>query len=138
MAGGDRRLLASDEPLRPRTLQLYRGLLERIIYPVFRDLALRKVMLEDVEAWWDALPADTPTQNAHSYAMLRSLFAEAAKAGERPRTRVRANPFAWSRALACRADSVRSTLRRSRNWRSSCGPCPASEPRRTPGGDPAI
>jgi integrase len=79
-------------PLRPRTMQLYRGLLERVIYPTFGDVAIRKVTPEDVEAWWDALPADRPTQNAHSYALLRSLFAEAASARERPRTGVRANP----------------------------------------------
>lgn len=90
------------QPLRPRTFQLYRGLLDRVILPTFGGVAMRTVTAGDVAAWYDALPAETPTQNAHSYALLRSLFADAADPSQRARTGVTSNPCTVRGAGAAR------------------------------------
>lgn len=79
-------------PLRPRTLELYAGLLERAILPTFGDVPMRIVTPEDVAAWYDELDSAKPTQRAHAYALLRSLFNDATSPADRARTGVTSNP----------------------------------------------
>lgn len=69
------------EPLRPRTLKLYEGLLERLLYPTFGNVQLRAVRPSDVVTWHSSLPAGQATQKAHAYALLRSLFEQAREEG---------------------------------------------------------
>jgi integrase len=69
------------EPLRPRTLKLYEGLLERVIFPTFGDLQLKAIRQTDVDRWYLNLPNNQPTQKAHAYALLRSLFEQALSEG---------------------------------------------------------
>jgi len=73
----ERRRSRGGERLRPRTVALYRGLLERVILPALGDVPMRTITESTVEAWWDDLPDDNPTQNAHAYALLKSLFLQA-------------------------------------------------------------
>lgn len=69
------------EPLRPRTLKLYEGLLERLLFPAFGDVQLRAVRPADVVNWHSSLPPSQATQKAHAYALLRSLFEQAREEG---------------------------------------------------------
>ncbi|KHL18530.1 site-specific recombinase XerD [Mumia flava] len=73
----ERRRSRGGEKLRPRTIVLYRGLLERVILPTLGDMPMKSITEADVEAWYDTLPRDTRTQNAHAYALLKSLFHQA-------------------------------------------------------------
>ena len=69
------------EPLRPRTLKLYDGLLERVLYPTFGDRQLRTIRAAEVGAWHSAMDPGNPTQRAHAYALLRSVFQQAKEEG---------------------------------------------------------
>ena len=80
------------KPLRPKTMSLYEGLLRRVIYPRFGDVPMRLVTDDDVNGWLDGLDPDTPTQNAHAYALLHGLFVDAVHPKQRARTGVTANP----------------------------------------------
>ena len=65
------------ESLRPRTVKLYEGLMDRVIGPQLGDKTLRELRRADVNKWYSSLPADQATQRAHAYALLRSLFEQA-------------------------------------------------------------
>lgn len=80
------------KPLRPKTMSLYEGLLRRVIYPRFGDVPMRLVTDDDVSGWFDGLDPDTPTQNAHAYALLHGLFVDAVHPKQRAWTGVTANP----------------------------------------------
>jgi integrase len=69
------------EPLRPRTLKLYDGLLERVLYPAFGDRQLRTIRAAEVGAWHSAMDPGNPTQRAHAYALLRPVFEQAKEEG---------------------------------------------------------
>lgn len=64
-------------PLKPRTREHYRTLLDRHILPTFADTPLRQVGPGGVRQWWARLPADRPTQRAHCYQLLRTICATA-------------------------------------------------------------
>lgn len=66
------------EPLKPRTLALYRGLLEGHILPTFGDYALPDITPEMVDDWHDALLPNSPTRRAHAYVLLSSIMKSAA------------------------------------------------------------
>ena len=69
------------EPLRPLTLKLYNGLLDRLIYPTFGDVQLRAVKPVDVVRWHSNIDPQLRTSRAQAYALLRSLFAQAIQEG---------------------------------------------------------
>ena len=70
-----RRRRIRGEPLKPRTLVLYEGLLDRVILPELGDVPIHTIGRADVEHWHDQL--GHPTQRAHAYALLKSLFDQA-------------------------------------------------------------
>jgi integrase len=65
------------EPLRPRTLKLYEGLLDRLILPTFGSSQLKTIRPMDVDRWFANLPQHQQTQRAHAYALLKSIFEQA-------------------------------------------------------------
>lgn len=69
------------EPLRPRTVKLYEGLMKRLIAPTFGDKCLHEVRRAEVDRWYAGLRPDQVTQRAHAYALLRSLFEQAIEEG---------------------------------------------------------
>ena len=60
--------------LTPRTLAHYDRLLEKVLYPTFGDTIMSRITPEQISAWYDALPAEHPTQRAHAYSLLSSLL----------------------------------------------------------------
>ena len=69
------------ESLRPRTVKLYEGLMDRVIGPELGEKTLHELRRADVNKWYGGLPADLATQRAHAYALLRSLFEQAMEEG---------------------------------------------------------
>lgn len=65
------------DPLRPRTLDLYTRLLDRVILPSLGDQPMVSITEAKVNAWYDSLEPTQPTQRAHAYALLKSLFIQA-------------------------------------------------------------
>ncbi len=63
--------------LRPRTVDLYRQLLRRLILPTFADIPVKVISPDLVRTWHTSLGKRTPTQNAHAYALLRAILADA-------------------------------------------------------------
>lgn len=63
--------------LRPRTKQLYRSLLDRLILPELGDVKLAKLTPAQVREWHAGLGDDTPTRNAHAYSLLHAICATA-------------------------------------------------------------
>ncbi len=67
----------AQRPLKPRTREHYRSLLQRTILPTFADVPIRRLSPAAVRDWHAKLPTDTPTQRAHSYALLKAICATA-------------------------------------------------------------
>lgn len=63
--------------LRPRTEQLYRSLLDRLILPDLGATKLVKLTPARVREWHAGLGTDTPTRNAHAYSLLHAICATA-------------------------------------------------------------
>lgn len=59
--------------LKPRTRELYRGLLARHINPTFGTAGLRDIAREDVRAWHSTLDVGDATR-AHAYGLLRTIL----------------------------------------------------------------
>lgn len=74
----DKHRRSDGEPLKPRTLAHYRNLLEARILPELGDLPMTALDATTLAAWRDNLP-NTPTMNAHAYALLRGILTAAAK-----------------------------------------------------------
>ena len=64
-------------PLKPRTKAHYRNLLDRFLLPAFQDVPINKITPEDVQAWYDAIAASTPTYRSHAYSLLRTILQSA-------------------------------------------------------------
>lgn len=64
-------------PLADRTLAEYRGMLRRRILPEFGTRPVHTITRRMVDDWYDAMPADRPTERAHCYALLKSILATA-------------------------------------------------------------
>lgn len=65
------------EPLRPRTLALYQGLLEGVILPELGAYRLPQITPELVRGWYERLDPSKPTRRAHAYSLLRTLLGQA-------------------------------------------------------------
>lgn len=74
----DKHRRSDGEPLKPRTLAHYRNLLDARILPELGDLPMTALDATTLAAWRDNLP-NTPTMNAHAYALLRGILTAAAK-----------------------------------------------------------
>jgi integrase len=66
-------------PLKPRTRADYQRLLDRHLIPAFGTTALRSITPAKVEAWYEGLNANTPTERAHAYQLLRAIMTSAAQ-----------------------------------------------------------
>lgn len=90
-------------PLRPRTREHYRLLLDKHLLPAFGSKPLRSVSPEMVDRWYAKTATAAPTLRAHCYSLLKTIF-ESARTG---RVRyVEANP--------CMIDGAGATTRKIR------------------------
>jgi integrase len=64
-------------PLKPRTREHYRRLLDRLILPDFADTPIKAITPDAVRHWWTRLGDHTPTLRAHAYSLLRSILHDA-------------------------------------------------------------
>lgn len=71
------------EGLKPRTVDLYRGLLDKHILPIFGEWRLVDITPEDVDDWYDQLLPESPTRRSHTYALLSSIMRTAASGRRR-------------------------------------------------------
>ncbi|WP_293356016.1 site-specific integrase [Mycolicibacterium sp.] len=74
-------------PLKDRTREHYRDLLDDHILPTFGALPLASITGDDVRDWYQRLDPDTPTLRAHCYGLLRTILGTAAANGK-----IAANP----------------------------------------------
>jgi integrase len=66
-----------ERDLRPRTRDLYDGLLEKWVLPDLGDLPLERIKPATVQTWYASLPSDRPPVRAHSYGLLRTVLGSA-------------------------------------------------------------
>jgi integrase len=67
----------ADRPLKPRTRNHYRQLLDQRLLPRFGALRPAQITPDMVRAWHADMGEDTPTLRAHCYSLLRSILATA-------------------------------------------------------------
>lgn len=67
----------ADRPLKPRTRDLYRRLLEQKILPELGEVPLKAITSLTVREWYAQLDPDLPTRRAHAYALLRTILGSA-------------------------------------------------------------
>ncbi len=72
------RTTKDDEPLRPRTRQHYRALLDHHVNPVIGHLTVKALTTEDITAWYAGMDPTKKTLRAHAFVLLRSIMASAA------------------------------------------------------------
>ncbi len=65
-------------PLKARTRNHYAGIIKRELEPVFGPRPLTAIMPADVRAWHAKTLVDRPTMRAHTYDLLKTIFATAA------------------------------------------------------------
>ena len=63
--------------LRPRTFQLYRAMLDRLILPDLGDAKIVTLTPAKIRQWHSGLGSEHPTRNAHAYALLHAICATA-------------------------------------------------------------
>lgn len=68
--------------LRPRTKAHYEDLLDRYIYPTFKNKPVREITIEVVDRWYAKTLTDHPTMRAHTYSLLRTIL-ETARSRDR-------------------------------------------------------
>lgn len=68
-----------DRPVKPRTRQHYRSLLDRQLIPEFGAVLLPEITPDAVRSWHALTGTATPTLRAHSYGLLRTILATAAQ-----------------------------------------------------------
>lgn len=68
-------------PLKPRTREHYRKLLDEHLVPAFGTLPLDSITSEDVRGWYAKALAGKPTMRAHAYGLLRTILATAVSDG---------------------------------------------------------
>lgn len=93
--------LVRGRPLKIRTRDHYRSLLDLYLLPTFKAKRLDQITPAEVRAWHDRLLPDAPTMRAHAYSLLRTIMTSAYNA-----ELIAANP--------CRVEGAGSARRRSR------------------------
>ena len=71
----------ADRPLKPRTRQHYRSLLDKQILPALGDKPLTALSPATIRTWYSGLGTATPTLRAHAYGLLRTVLATAVQDG---------------------------------------------------------
>jgi integrase len=61
-------------PLKPRTVEHYKKLLEDHIYPTFGARPIRDITMQSVDRWYAKTLTDHPTMRAHTYSLLRTIL----------------------------------------------------------------
>lgn len=69
----EKRRTPKGELLKPRTRADYRRYLDRHIEPELGDVPIKSLTRTRVETWYEGLNAETPTQRAHAYQLLRAI-----------------------------------------------------------------
>ena len=62
-------------PLKPRTRDHYRNMLDKFLLPTFGKRPLSAITPAEVDQWYRDLDARTPTYRAHAYSLLRTILA---------------------------------------------------------------
>lgn len=70
--------MVKGRPLKDRTREHYRALLDDHILPTFGSLPLASITGDDVADWYNDLDPATPTLRAHCYGLLRTILGTAA------------------------------------------------------------
>jgi integrase len=65
-------------PLKARTRDHYRGILDRELLPVFGPMLLTAITAAEVRSWYAGAMVDRPTMRAHAYSLLRTILTTAA------------------------------------------------------------
>lgn len=65
--------------LKPRTLALYRSLLERQVLPTFGEVPIKQLTPGMISDWWHKLDRGKPTQRAHAYGLLSAILSTAVR-----------------------------------------------------------
>jgi len=87
------RRTSSGQPLKDRTREHYRALLDNRILPFFGGEPLRNITPELVSEWYERQERnETPTSTAHAYGLLHAIMASAAKKDARGTSRIQWNP----------------------------------------------
>ena len=79
----DRRRTREGQPLKPRTMDLYRTLLDKQILPKLGDMHLADITADDIDDWYATLLPNFPTRRGHTYALLSTIM-RSASTGRRP------------------------------------------------------
>lgn len=66
--------MVKGKPIKPRTREHYRKLLDQQILPAFKTAAVRDISQEDVDTWYAKTAVDTPVTRAHAYSLLRTIL----------------------------------------------------------------
>lgn len=69
-------------PLKDRTREHYRKLLDEHLLPTFGALPIASITADDVRDWYAATLPDKPTMRAHTYGLLRTVMTTAASDGK--------------------------------------------------------
>lgn len=69
-------------PLKARTREHYRKLLDQHLVPTFGLRPLASITGDDVRAWYGQTLTDKPTMRAHAYGLLRTIMTTAASDGK--------------------------------------------------------
>jgi integrase len=87
------RRTSAGHPLKDRTREHYRALLDSRILPFLGDEALGDIAPEVVSVWYERQErAATPTSTAHAYGLLHAIMASAAKKDMRGVSKIQWNP----------------------------------------------
>lgn len=77
------RLTVDGEPLKDRTRQHYRNLLDKHILPVLGDKPIASISGDDVRDWHATTLTKQPTYRSHAYSLVRTIFNTAIVDGKR-------------------------------------------------------
>jgi len=61
-------------PLKPRTVDHYRAMLDDHLLPTFGSKPVRDITMDSVDRWYATTLTDKPTMRAHAYSLLRTIL----------------------------------------------------------------